>query len=663
MAGRAVGIDLGTSNSVVSAVIDGEAIVIGDVDGRTIHPSVVSWLPDRRTVVGQPAKARMSVDPENTVYSAKRLVGRPFYAQEVRLASEKYAYSITRGPDDNPRVSVQSTEYTVEEVQAIILRHLKTLAEDYLGEPVTRVVITVPANFNEAQRRATKMAGQLAGLEVLRILNEPTAAALAYGYEQQLRERIAVYDLGGGTFDITILELRNNVLEVMSTAGDTFLGGDDFDARVSQMLAEDFERQTGYALASDIKAMQRLKPISEKVKIDLSDMESAQAVVKHVIPGNETPTSVTVTLTRAALNRVCMQLVQKSFLVCDEALKLAEITSAEVDRLVLVGGATRMPLVREMVEQYFFKRPLHDINPDEVVAVGAAIYAYGLQQQLPPSLPPQPPQRVPASSNPQATIMGMASVDGPPVSGEVPSLPTARGLPGVPATQGMSPVTADSQNLARIQTVKAPSPPPIRKTGGLAPLPPPPPAGASGVGIPPLNSLSGMTGENAAVGANVDAAAESAWQPVAERPAPAAPLLIDVTPQGLGIETLGGYMDAVIPRNSRLPVRSTRTYGTTRDFQEVVRVNILEGESRTARDNRPLGELLLMDLAPMPRGSVQIDVSFEINTDGMLSVTARDRNSGKTAQTRLNIAGGMSEELLMELKSRDLPEAYRGPAL
>jgi molecular chaperone DnaK len=687
MAGRAVGIDLGTSNSVVSAVIDGEAIVIGDSDGRTIHPSVVSWLPDKRTVVGEGAKARMSIDPDSTIYSVKRLVGRPFYSQEVRMASDSYAYSIVKGGDDNPRVQVQGTDYTVEEIQALILRHLKRVAEDYLGEAVTQAVITVPANFNEAQRRATKMAGQLAGLEVLRILNEPTAAALAYGYEQQLRERIAVYDLGGGTFDITILELRDNVLEVLSTAGDTFLGGDDFDAKVSVMLAEDFERQTGYALKEDKKAMQRLKPLAEKLKVELTDSETATTIVKHVIPGQEAPTSIEVTLNRAAFNRNGTQLIQKSFLVCDEALKLAEITSAEVDRLVLVGGATRMPMVREMVEQYFFKKPLHDINPDEVVAVGAAIYAYGLQQQA-PALPPQPPQlpqRVPKASSPQATMMGMSPPPHAPAPSDAPPGPTERGLPSVSSTKAFSPVDAEGapQNFARIQTVKAPAPP--SRTRGLgAVVPPPPPAAALGVGIssnapPPTpdshrrraDAYSGgdenilemeLDPEASTVPGLMDnTEADGTWSPEdAQRTFAEAPLLIDVTPQALGIQTIGGYMDSIIPRNSRLPVRTTRTYGTNRDFQELVRVNILEGESRMASESRPLGELLLVDLPPLPRGTVQIDVSFEINTDGMLSVTARDRNSGKTAQTKLNIAGGMSDELMAELQSRDLPEAYEG---
>ncbi len=612
MAGRAVGIDLGTSNSVVSAVVDSEAIVIGDAEGRTIHPSVVSWLPDGRTVVGHSAKARLSIAPDTTIYSVKRLVGRPFFSQEVRMA------------------------------------------EDYLGEEVTHAVITVPANFNEAQRRATKMAGQLAGLEVLRILNEPTAAALAYGYEQQLRERIAVYDLGGGTFDVTILELRDNVLEVLSTAGDTFLGGDDFDARVTAMLAEDFERQTGFPLKEDRRAMQRLKPLAEKIKVDLSEGETATTIVKHVIPGQDAPTSVEVTLNRQAFNRSGAQLVQRSFLVCDEALKIAEITSAEVDRLVLVGGATRMPMVREMVEQYFFKKPLLDINPDEVVAIGAAIYAYGLQQQA-PVLPPQPPQRVPSASSPEATMMGMASPPHAPVPDDAAPGPTERGLPSVPTTKAMTPVSAaEAKGLARIQTVKAPAPPPLPST--RPPIPEPRSSAPQGVVEmeldPDESTLPGLM-DNTAI-----APTEPSDQQ--QRTFTQAPLLIDVTPRALGIQTVGGYMDSIIPRNSRLPVRTTRTYGTSRDYQELVRINILEGESRLASESRPLGELLLVDLPPQPRGTIHIDVSFEINTDGMLSVTARDRDSGKTAQTRLSIAGGMSEELLAELQSRDLPETFEG---
>jgi molecular chaperone DnaK len=484
--GRAVGIDLGTSNSVVAAVIDGEAIVIADRQGQTIHPSVVSWLPDGRTLVGTAAKARMSSDPDHTVYSVKRLVGRPSRSEEVKVAQRKYAYRIVADGDEAPRVQVQDRNFTVEEVQALILRHMKRVAEEYLGEPVTRAVITVPANFNEAQRRATRMAGSLAGLEVLRILNEPTAAALAYGYEQDLRERIAVYDLGGGTFDVTILELRDNVLEVLSTAGDTFLGGDDFDMRLTDLLAQEFEKATGIALSQDQTAMQRLKSTSEQVKIQLSEALEAQATITHRVPQQPQPVQATVTITRQAFNRACQQLVQKSFLVCDEALKLAEITSAEVDRLVLVGGATRIPMVREMVEQYFFKKPLLDINPDEVVAVGAAIYAFGLDMQAGPPMPPQPPQRVPQASGPETALGSFPPADAPaPMEGG--TAPTARGLPNVPRTQtmGAAPPPIPGQSATLLGNPPPPPPPPPRPPRGGAPAPPPPPPGGPPPPPPP----------------------------------------------------------------------------------------------------------------------------------------------------------------------------------
>ena len=284
MSGRVVGIDLGTSNSVVCAVIDGEAVVIPDHEGNKIQPSVVSFLPDGRTIVGRQAKSRIAIDPLNTVYSAKRLIGRPFHAPELNVAISKHAYQIVKGEDGNPRTFVRGRHYRIEELQAIILRHMKQIAENYLGEEVTRAVITVPANFNEAQRQATKAAGELAGLEVLRILNEPTAAALAYGYDQNLRERIAVYDLGGGTFDITILELRDNVFEVMSTAGDTFLGGDDFDDRIMDLLADEFVGQYGINPRNDPYAYEKLKLAAENAKKALSVDEETRVAIDRSSP-------------------------------------------------------------------------------------------------------------------------------------------------------------------------------------------------------------------------------------------------------------------------------------------------------------------------------------------------------------------------------------------
>ena len=444
MNGRAVGIDLGTSNSVVCAVVDGEAIVIPDAEGQKVQPSVVSFLPDGRTIVGRQAKSRMAIDPLNTIYSAKRLIGRPFYAPEINLAISKYAYQIVKGSDDNPKIFLRGRHYSIEEVQAIILRHMKRMAEDYLGEPVTRAVITVPANFNEPQREATKLAGELSGLEVLRILNEPTAAALAYGYEQQLRERIAVYDLGGGTFDITVLELRDNVFEVLSTAGDTFLGGDDIDHRIAQLIVSDFNEKFGYDMSSAPGAVQRLKAVAERIKTTLSTATSAHAVIKQLVPGQSAPSQLDFTLTRSRFDELCSDIIQQTFVVCDEALKLAGFTSAEIDRLVLVGGSTRMPIVRDMVENYFFKQPLTNINPDEVVAVGAAIYAFGLEES---ERAPEPEYERLASASLEA-VEGEGSLRPPPPPG------ARRGPPPPPGGRGAAPLLIDvTPHSLGIQTV------------------------------------------------------------------------------------------------------------------------------------------------------------------------------------------------------------------
>jgi molecular chaperone DnaK len=558
MNGRVVGIDLGTSNSVVCAVVDGEAIVIPDGEGQKIQPSVVSFLPDGRTIVGRQAKSRMAIDPLNTIYSAKRLIGRPFYAPEINLAISKYAYQIVKGSDENPKIFLRGRHYSIEEVQAIILRQMKKIAENYLGEAVTRAVITVPANFNEPQRQSTKIAGELAGLEVMRILNEPTAAALAYGYDQQLRERIAVYDLGGGTFDITVLELRDNVFEVLSTAGDTFLGGDDFDHRIAQMIVDRFEQQFNYDMSTAPGAMQRLKAVSERIKTTLSEQESASAMVKQMVPGTGSPSTLDFTLARHQFDANAMDIVQQTFVVCDEALKLANLTSAEVDRLVLVGGSTRMPIVRDMVENYFFKQPLTTINPDEIVAVGAAIYAYGLEEA------------------------DMSSTN-------IPSL--------------------DSSDFEIVSDgAGAPS------AGFQAN----PAAGASGSFL-----TGGFAGTQKLGGA---------------------PLLIDVTPHALGIETVGGFTDTIIKRNASIPTRNTRTFATAIDNQDSVRLNILEGEGKRAEENRILGELVLFDIPPAKRGNVKIDVSFEIDPDGILKVSARDTNTNQVQQVRLNLAGSLGTE-------------------
>ena len=526
MAGRVIGIDLGTSNSVVTTMVGGDPIVIPSREGDRIIPSVVSFLPDGHVVVGQKAKNRRLIDPLNTVYSVKRLIGRPWWAAEVKEFMAHYPFRIEKGEDDNPKIIAHGRRYAVEEVQALILRKLKKDAEAYLGEAVDEAVITVPANFNEAQRYATKVAGELSGLNVLRILNEPTAAALAYGYGQGRRETVAVYDFGGGTFDITILELRNSVFEVMATAGNTYLGGDDFDDRLVRHMVTKFRDDHGYDLSSELVAIQRLKAVAERLKCELTEREVVEVSLKEMIPGSSDPVEFHFSIDRGGFDDLSRDIVEMTFAVCDEALRLAGVTASQVDHLVLVGGTTRVPLVRRMVEGYFARRPEANVDVHEVVSIGAAIHAGSLSDQF----------------------------------------------------YG--------------QTV----------TGG------------NGAGRP-----------------------ETA-------------LLIDVTPHALGVETVGEIHDVVIERNSNIPVERTRRFTTSADDQSVVRLQIFEGESRHTGDNYKLGELVLEGLRPAPRGEVEIDVTFHINTDGMLEVTAVDPETSQRQHCQLNIAGGLSEQQIDAIK-------------
>jgi molecular chaperone DnaK len=525
LAGRVIGIDLGTSNSVVGAVIGGKPVVIPDREGRRIIPSVVSFLPDGHVVVGQKAKSRMVIDPLNTIYSAKRLIGRPFYAPEVKEFMAHYPFRIQEGQDKNPKIVAHGRAYAVEEVQALILRKMRQIAEAYLGEQSINAVITVPANFNEGQRYATKVAGELAGLTVSRIINEPTAAALAYGYGHGKRERIAVYDFGGGTFDITVLELRGEVFEVLATAGNTYLGGNDFDDRVVSALVEAFRRQHNYDLSGELIALQRLKAVAERLKIELSSRQHVSVEFKELIPGAVEPVTLHFRIEREEFNARCHDIVQQTFVVCDEALKLAQLKAKGIDHVVLVGGTTQIPLVRQMVAQYFQQEALHDIDAHAVVAIGAAIYAASLDQQF------------------------------------------------------------YGHNIGYE-------------------------AGPNQVGA----------------------------------------VLIDVTPHSLGIETLGHLMDTLIERNANIPTQRTRTFTTSSDGQTMVRLQIYEGEARTTLDNAKLGELVLEGLREAPRGEVKIDVTFSMNTDGMLDVTAVDRQTQVSQACTLSIAGGLSAEEIARLK-------------
>ena len=507
-----LGIDLGTSNSVAAVMQGDRVIVIPDSEGHRIHPSVVSFHPSGVVLCGHKAKARRIVDPENTVFSAKRLIGRRFSSPEVRAVRARAPFVIKEGPNEQPMIATRGGEFTVPQIAAMVLGYLKKLAEDYLKQEVAHAVITVPANFNDAQREATKAAGRLAGLEVLRILNEPTAAALAYGYGKGSRSRIAIFDFGGGTFDITILRLQDRIFEVLATAGDTYLGGDDIDLRLVDAMIQAFLTVHGIDLRQSPLAVQRLRAVAEQVKCQLSERTRAVVRVQEIAHGEGgAPIDLSFSLTRDGMNAKVVDIVDRAFVVCDEALRLAGTDVTQIDDVVLVGGTTRMPLVRDRVRHYFDKEPRADINPDEVVAVGAAIQGATLMQE-----------------------------------------------PGV---------------------------------GG---------------------------------------------QPKA--------VLLDVTPRALGVATVGGFADTIIPRNAQVPIEQNRVFTTSADNQTEVVIQVCQGESRRFDENTKLGELRLDGLRPARRGEVRIVVTFEIDTDGILRVRAKDQETGKSQAATIHVLGTMTEE-------------------
>jgi len=515
-----VGIDLGTSNSVVAVVQGNKAHVIPDSKGSRIHPSVVSFHPKGTVLVGHEAARRRVIDPANTIYSVKRLIGRTFHSEAVKTASKRAPYKIVEGENQQPVIAARGNEYTIPEVSAFVLRHVRSLAEAYVKEPIKSAVITVPANFNDAQREATKQAGRIAGLNVLRILNEPTAASLAYGFGHSMHRRVAIYDFGGGTFDITILQIDDRVFEVLSTAGDTFLGGDDIDEALVDHMSEIFLRESRIDLRHNLNAMARLRSVAEQVKRQLSGRHKAVVQVQEIAYGaGGRPLDLNFTLTRDELNRLSGGLVQRSFLICDEAFNLAKLAPSQIDDIVLVGGTTKMPLVREGVVGYFGTEPKTNINPDEVVAVGAAIQA---------------------------------------------------------------------ATLTRV-------------------------------------------GADSGLGSSV---------------------LLDVTPRALGIAVVGGYSDTIIERNAQIPVEQTRSFTTSQNNQQIVRIQVCQGEDREFENNQALGELVLEGLRPAPRGEVRVDVTFEIDTDGILQVRARDSETGREQRARIQILGTVSEENVADMEQR-----------
>ena len=509
--GRVIGIDLGTTNSCVAVLENGQPSVIPNSGGYKTTPSMFAITQDGKRLVGHLAKRQAITNARNTVFAAKRLIGRRFDSDEVQHSQELCAYEVVRGPNDDARIQIGGKAFTCPEVAAFILREMRRVAEEYLGEPVSEAVLTVPAYFNDAQRQCTKDAGKIAGLEVLRIVNEPTAAAMAYGFNRSGDEKIAVYDLGGGTFDISILEMSEGVIEVLATAGNTFLGGEDFDRRIVQHLLEGFRASEGIDLSADAMALQRLKDAAEKAKCDLSGRERVEVNLPFIATGANGPLHLSVEFTRETLEGLVDDIVQGTLKIVEQCMADAGLTREQIDQVILVGGQTRMPLVQQAVAEHFGKRPHKGVNPDEVVAVGAAI-------------------------------------------------------------QGETLVTQD-ENL----------------------------------------------------------------------------LLLDVTPLSLGIGTFGGHFAKLIERNTTVPVAKSHIFTTTRDNQSAVKIRVLQGESDVAQENDLLGEFVLSGIRPARKGEPEIEVSFDIDANGIVSVSARDQATGKEQSITVNATGTLSEQEIQKI--------------
>ena len=502
---KVIGIDLGTTNSCVAVMEGGQPKVIENAEGARTTPSIVAFAKDGERLIGQPAKRQAVTNPDNTIYAVKRLIGRRFDDPMTKKDMELVPYNIVKGKNGDAWVKAGGEDYSPSQISAFTLQKMKETAEAYLGETVTQAVITVPAYFNDAQRQATKDAGQIAGLEVLRIINEPTAAALAYGLDKDENKTIAVYDLGGGTFDISVLEVGDGVFEVKSTNGDTFLGGEDFDSKLVEFLAADFQKAEGIDLTKDKLALQRLKEAAEKAKIELSSAQTTEVNLPFITADQNGPKHLVKNISRSDLEKLVDELIKRTLEPCKKALADAGLKADAIDEVVMVGGMTRMPKVREVVKGFFGKEPHVGVNPDEVVAMGAAIQAGVLQ-------------------------------------GDVKDV-----------------------------------------------------------------------------------------------------LLLDVTPLSLGIETLGGVFTRMIDRNTTIPTKKSQVYSTADDNQNAVTIRVFQGEREMAADNKLLGNFDLVGIPPAPRGVPQIEVTFDIDANGLVSVTAKDKGTGKEQQIKIQASGGLSD--------------------